>query len=456
MKVLKFGGTSVGTIESLRNVKMIVESCDERVIVVVSALGGFTDQLISTAKKAEDGCEDYLTDLAKMQQRHHDIVDALVPVDKQAEVNDSLDMLFAGLARTYKGVCLLQELSRRSLDKIVSFGERMSSRIISRILEGAVLFDSPRFIKTLRRFGKHVLDNDVTQTLIHKEFDNSDFKIAVVPGFIATDADGVFTNLGRGGSDYTAAILAAALDARVLEIWTDVDGFMTADPRLIKEAKVIDRLSFIEAMELCNFGAKVIYPPTIYPVFHKNIPIYIKNTFNALAPGTCIREDKRSNKENINVKGVSSVTESCMITLKAANAQKRADVNKRVLNTMARNGVSVLLVSDTITDDATAFAVTASEAYRAVEAIEKEFASELETHELFPVEVQHDLATIAIVGEDLRNDNRVTDKLETVLNSGQLTVLGRSQGSPETSFSFVVPVGQRTKALQTVHDSFFA
>ena len=455
MKVLKFGGTSVGTVESLRNVKSIVESCNERVIVVVSALGGFTDQLIATARKAEAGSEEYISDLQAMKQRHFNIIDELVEDCDKESVKDQISNLFESLSRTYKGVYLLEELSRRSLDKVVSFGERMSSCIISKIISGAMLFDSPRFIKTLRRFGKHVLDNDSTQKLIHAEFDNVDFKVAVVPGFIATDASGVFTNLGRGGSDYTAAILAAALDAQVLEIWTDVDGFMTADPRLIKEARVIDSLSFIEAMELCNFGAKVIYPPTIYPVFHKNIPIYIKNTFNPHAPGTCIKDNRSVPSQQVKVKGVSSVTDSCMITLKSASDLKRADFNTRVLNTMARNGVSVLLVSDTSSKNATSVAVTASEIEQALEALEKEFAGELETGELLPMDVQRNLATIAIVADNMRNDVMVPGKLRETLALGKLTVVGRSQGTPETSIAFVVPGSERVYALQLVHNVFF-
>lgn len=456
MKVLKFGGTSVGTVDSLRSVKAVVESCEEPVIVVVSALGGFTDQLIATAKKTEAGSSDYMSDIELMKQRHFHIVEALVPDQEQEEVKVQLEELFGELARTFQGIYLLEELSRRSLDKVVSFGERMSSRIISRIITGACFFDSPTFIKTLRRFGKHVLDNDNTQRLIHAAFDDAQFKVAVVPGFIASDADGVFTNLGRGGSDYTAAILAAALDADVLEIWTDVDGFMTADPRLISTARVIDSLSFTEAMELCNFGAKVIYPPTIYPVFHKNIPIYIKNTFNPSAPGTCIKELKvHPESAVVCVKGVSSVTESCMITLRAASEAKRADFSSRVLNTMARNGVSVLLVSGTSNVNATSIAVTASDVTQAIDAIGKEFASELETAELLPLEVQRELATIAIVGDNMRSDVSVPDKLRRTLANERIKVVGHSLGSPETSLAFVVPAGQRVDALRRVHDCFF-
>ena len=267
----------MGTVGSLRNVKMIVERREEPVIVVVSALGGITDRLIATARLAAEGNEEYLHSLQDIVTRHHDVINGIVPHEWQDEISSKVDALLDELGNIYKGVSLIRDLSPRSMDIIVSYGERLSSTIISKVINGAQLFDSRQFIKTLDQFGKHVLDNDATQTLIHQTFDNAPFKVALVPGFISSDSKGDVTNLGRGGSDYTAAILAAALDAEALEIWTDVDGFMTADPRIIPNSYVIDHMSFIEAMELCNFGAKVIYPPTIYPVFHKNIPILIKN-----------------------------------------------------------------------------------------------------------------------------------------------------------------------------------
>jgi len=294
MKVLKFGGTSVGTVESLRNVKMIVEQCTEPVIVVVSALGGITDQLINTAKLASKGDISYLESYTHIVERHNNVIDNMVSSEKLSEVKSIVNSLLEELGNIYRGVSLIRDLSERTLDIIVSYGERLSSVIISRIIDNAQHYDSRNFIKTEKQFNKHILDNEATQKLIHSTFDNNNFTVALVPGFISSDEDGNITNLGRGGSDYTAAILAATLNASILEIWTDVDGFMTADPRVINNTYVIDHLSFIEAMELCNFGAKVIYPPTIYPVFHKNIPILIKNTFNPTAPGTRISEQRPS------------------------------------------------------------------------------------------------------------------------------------------------------------------
>ena len=257
MKVLKFGGTSVGTVESLSHVKKIVESCTEQVIVVVSALGGITDKMINTAQLASKGDIAYLESYEYIVERHNVVIDGLVPTDKQLEVKSIVNPLLEELGNIYRGVNLIGDLSERTLDIIVSYGERLSSVIISYIITNAKHFDSRNFIKTEKQFGKHILNNELTQKLIHSAFDDNEFSVAIVPGFIASNENNDITNLGRGGSDYTAAILAATLDASVLEIWTDVDGFMTADPRVINNTYVIDHLSFIEAMELCNFGAKV-------------------------------------------------------------------------------------------------------------------------------------------------------------------------------------------------------
>lgn len=454
MKVLKFGGTSVGTVESLRNVKQIVESIDGRVVVVVSALGGLTDRLISTARMAEKADQSYTSELLAMKSRHYDIVNTLVPENEREDLKSSLNELFGRLENVYKGISLLEELSPRSLDKVVSFGEMLSSRIIARIIDNATLFDSTEFIKTVNRFGRHLLDSDRSNRLISHTFGNCDFKVAVVPGFIASDSDGITTNLGRGGSDYTAAILAANLGADVLEIWTDVDGFMTADPRIVSGTKVIPDLSFTEAMELCNFGAKVIYPPTIYPVFHRNIPIYIKNTFNPSARGTCIYDIKDRKSQDNAVKGVSSINDSCLLTVK--NDRKIKNLASRLLNNLTRNGISVLLVSHANTPDSITFSLPESDIERAMEALSKEFEAELETGELHSPVVEKNLATIAVVADNMKSFAGLTDRLHRLLNENKIEVLAYSQGQPETSVAFVVPMDKRTLSLQTIHDEIFA
>ncbi len=453
MKVLKFGGTSVGTIDSLRSVKSIVERCDEPVIVVVSALGGFTDKLIATAKAATAG-EDYLPVFQTMIDRHHNIIEGIVPQQYQEEITEKVDILLDELGNIYKGISLIRDLSTRTLDIVVSYGERLSSTIIERIIDGAQLFDSRTFIKTLDQYGKHVLDNEATQKLVHETFDNIDCRVAIVPGFISSNADGDITNLGRGGSDYTAAILAAALDARQLEIWTDVDGFMTADPRVIDNTYVIEHLSFIEAMELCNFGAKVIYPPTIYPVFHKNIPIYIKNTFNPSAPGTCISE-QRPAPEGKDIKGISSINDTCLITVSGLCMVGVIGVNARIFGALGRQGVSVFLVSQASSENTTSFAVRNADAERAVKALEDEFMVELQTGELNAMQVEHDLATVAVVGENMRHASGVAGKLFNTLGRNGINVIACAQGASETNISIVIDLKNEKKALSVIHDSFF-
>lgn len=289
MKVMKFGGTSVGTVESLTNVKKIVEETPGKKVVVVSALGGITDLLISTARLAVADDIAYLEQYARIVERHLTVINGVVPANRRDATEAMVKMMLDELANIYKGVMLLHDLSDRALKIIVSYGERLSSVIVSNIIKGATFFDSRSFIRTRRTsHGNDVLDTELTNRLIQDEVCGYDWETAVMGGFLATDDNGEVTNLGRGGSDYTASIMAAALNADVLEIWTDVDGFMTADPKVINNAYVIDELTFTEAMELCNFGAKVIYPPTIYPVYHKDIPIIVKNTFNPTAPGTRI------------------------------------------------------------------------------------------------------------------------------------------------------------------------
>ena len=455
MKVLKFGGTSVGTAASLANVKRIVESRDERVIVVVSALGGLTDKLISTARQASQGDVSYLQSYAQIVERHNDIINAMVPRSRRMYVEQITSSLLDELGNIFRGVSLIKDLSCRTLDIIVSYGERLSSVIISCIIDGATHFDSRNFIKTECQFGKHIADIKLSESLIHETFDNFTGRVAVVPGFISTDRDsGDITNLGRGGSDYTAAILAAALDADALEIWTDVDGFMTADPRVINNAYVIDQLTFIEAMELCNFGAKVVYPPTIYPVFHKNIPILIKNTFNPSAPGTLISEVD-SSADGRAIKGISSINDTCLITLTGFGMVGVIGINSRIFNALARNGVSVFLVSQASSEHNTSFAVKNCDADTAVRVLKEEFAAELGTGEISGIEPERDLATVAIVGENMKHTPGIAGKLFNTLGRNGINVIACAQGASEPNISFVIKIESLRKALNVIPSSFF-
>ncbi len=454
MKVLKFGGTSVGSVESMSSVKQIVESCHEPVIVVVSALGGITDRLIETARVAVVGGDGYESHFRAIVERHKTMVQQAVEPAKQLELLALIDPLLGELGNIFRGVSLIKDLSTKTLDTIVSYGERLSSLIVSRVIEGAVHYDARFFIKTRRQYGKHIVDFDETNKLVKRYFAELP-RVAVVPGFIASDRiTGDVTNLGRGGSDYTAAILATALGASQLEIWTDVDGFMTADPRVINTAYVIEHLSFTEAMELCNFGAKVIYPPTIYPVFHKNIPILIKNTFNPSAPGTLISAD-HSHFEGKAIKGISSINDTCLITLSGMGMVGVIGINSRIFNTLARSGISVFLVSQASSENNTTFAVRNADADVAVRVLREEFKGEMAVGEISAIEAEKELATVAIVGENMKHTPGIAGKLFNVLGRNGINVIACAQGASETNISFVIARDSLRKALNVIHDSFF-
>lgn len=455
MKVLKFGGTSVGTVKSLTHVKRIVESEEEPVIVVVSALGGITDMLIATARMASKGDTSYLQNYAKIIERHNDVINGMVPKDKLLDVHSVVDPLLEELGNIYRGVALIKDLSSRSLDIIVSYGERLSSAIISRIIDSAQYFDSRNFIKTVRQFNKHVVDFPATESLVRSVFDRFSGKVAVVPGFISSDKEnGDITNLGRGGSDYTASIIAASLNARLLEIWTDVDGFMTADPRVISNAYVIDQLSFVEAMELCNFGAKVVYPPTIYPVFHKNIPIIIKNTFNSAAPGTKISNDV-VHEDSRAIKGISSISDTSLVTVSGLGMVGVIGINSRIFQCLAQNGISVFLVSQDSSEHNTTFALKSDDADLAVAVLNKEFEKEIEIGEITSITAEKNLATVAVVGENMKHTPGIAGKLFNSLGRSGISVIACAQGASETNISFVVNGDNLRKTLNVIHDSFF-
>lgn len=455
MKVLKFGGTSVGSVNSILSVKQIVESVEEPVIVVVSALGGITDKLLNTAAMATNGDVGYEREFSEIITRHLDVIQGVLPDKVQRiEVQKQVMALLDELGNIYRGVYLINDLSVKTSDTIVSYGERISSLIVSNVIKDAQLFDSRKFIKTVKQFNKHIVDFDVTNRLIEETF-NPLPKVALVPGFISSSIEGEVTNLGRGGSDYTAAILAAALGARRLEIWTDVDGFMTADPRVISSAYVIDRLSFTEAMELCNFGAKVIYPPTIYPVYHKNIPIRIRNTFNPTARGTYITKDKVKDEGKALIKGISSINDTCLITVQGLGMVGVIGVNYRIFKTLAKNGISVFMVSQASSENNTTFAVRNADADLAVKVLDEEFALERAQGDMSDTVAEKDLATVAIVGENMKRTPGIAGKLFGTLGRAGISVIACAQGASETNISFVIKLKYLRKALNSIHDSFF-
>ena len=463
-KVLKFGGTSVGSVESILSVKRIVEAQTAPVIVVVSALGGITDKLIRTSQLAVEGDVSYLKAYQEMVERHEQMIEAVIPEgSKREELLKTVHGLLEELRSIYQGVYLIRDLSPKTQAAIVSYGERMSSPIVAAMIEGSKWFDSRTFIKTERKANKNILSTELTNHLVRQTF--ADYLslgnapaaqpgVSVVGGFISTDVEsGEVTNLGRGGSDYTASIIAAALDAESLEIWTDVDGFMTADPRVIHTAYTIPELTYIEAMELCNFGAKVVYPPTIYPVCVKNIPIYIKNTFNPEAAGTVIKNKVKDDVRSI--KGISSIKGTTLITISGLSMVGVIGINHRIFSCLADKGISVFMVSQASSENSSSIGVRSEDADEACRVLNEEFAQEIQDGKMFPMKAEDGLATVAIVGENMRHTPGVAGKLFGTLGRSGISIIAIAQGSSETNISFVIREKFLRKALNAIHDSFF-
>jgi aspartokinase/homoserine dehydrogenase 1 len=451
---MKFGGTSVGSVESILKVKEIVEAAEKPVIAVISAFNGVTDQLLNISDWATQGNPAYEDEYRRLVERHRNMAERLIlQPDSRAELLNQIDSLLDELKNIFRGLFLVKDLSQKTSDLIVSYGERLSALIVAHLLTDTCLLDARRFIKTQKQFDKHIVNLGETNDLIAKTFTDLP-RISVVPGFIASDSQTNDTsNLGRGGSDYTASLLAAALKADILEIWTDVDGFMTADPRVISSAYVIEELSYTEAMELSNFGAKVIYPPTIFPVYHKGIPILIKNTFHAEAPGTSITNEKRSNGKSI--KGISSINDTSLITVQGLGMVGVIGVNYRIFKALSKAGVSVFMVSQASSENTTSFAVRDVDADLAMKVLQDEFRWEMIQGEIDTIMAEKGLATVAIVGENMKRTPGIAGKLFGTLGRSGISVIACAQGASETNISFVIQSQYLRKALNSIHDSFF-
>ena len=454
MKVLKFGGTSVGSVESIRQIQHIIGQQTDDCIVVVSALGGITDQLLKAARLALAEGEEYMEVYQQIRQRHIDMVNNLIgnPTTRQMlclEIESILDELRSILF----GVHLVKDLSNKSQAVIVSYGEQLSSRIVTAALPGAVRKDSLQFIRTDHKQEQVLLDTELTESLVQQAFSPLPH-LAVCPGFISRDSKtNEITNLGRGGSDYTASILAATLGAEVLEIWTDVNGFMTADPRLIPNAYTINSLSYVEASELCHFGAKVVYPPTIYPACAKNIPIRILNTFCPDHAGTIIQANPEKSMRY--VRGLSSIRDVALITVSGLSMVGVIGVNQRIFGALAKAGVSVFLVSQASSENSTTLGVQEKDCNTAVEVLTKEFKEEIKVGSMYPMLVQQGLAAVSIVGENMYNVPGMAGKLFGTLGRNGISVIAFAQGAKETNISFVVPAQLLSKTMNVLHDSFF-
>ncbi len=456
---MKFGGSSVGSAEAAERVKKIVIEAaadgKEPVVVVVSALGGVTDELLSIAQTAHRGDPSYEAAFDTLAARHIAQMEATVLPERRQQTAAAVEKLLDELGNILRGVFLIRDLSPKTRDTVVSYGERLSSVLVAGMIPGAELFDARHIIKTMPYFSKHVVDFALTGKLVREAL--GELKgIAIVGGFIATDAQtGDATTLGRGGSDYTGAIVAAALDASVLEIWTDVDGFMSADPRIIDNTFLIERLTFSEAMELCNFGAKVLFPSTIFPVYQKNIPIRVRNTFNPASPGTYISSDSENGDPNAKIiKGISSIGDTCLITVKGLGMVGVIGVNYRIFKALSKAGISVFFVSQASSESSTSIGVRHEDGAASVRVLSDEFAQEIRQGEINEIIPTYDLATVAVVGENMRGRVGVSAKLFDTLGRSGISIISCAQGALETNISFVIEAKNLRKALNALHDSF--
>jgi bifunctional aspartokinase / homoserine dehydrogenase 1 len=459
MKILKFGGTSVGDLKSIQNVLDIIASYHQKnmpVAVVVSAMSGVTNKLIDIGNKASTADESFRALLKEIEEKHYQIIRDLIETKRQSQVFARVKMKFNELDDLLHGIFLIKELSPRTLDLVQSFGERLSAFIISQCLVQrnieAEYLDSRRLIVTDKTFGKAKVDFKVTNERISSHFHHRK-AIQVVTGFIGSTVQQETTTLGRGGSDYTAAILGAALNAEEIEIWTDVDGVMTADPKSVKSAFSLSSISYSEAMEMTHFGAKVIYPPTLQPAFGANIPIRIRNTFNPSFEGTLV--SKVSGFMDFPVKGISSIQGIALINVIGSGMVGVPGVASRLFGALAKSQINVILITQASSEHSICFAVAPEDAPLARQIIEEEFQIELFSKKIDHVQVEHNLSIVAIIGENMRNTAGISGKMFSALGKNGINVIAIAQGSSELNISVVVSRGDLSKALNALHEAFF-
>jgi aspartokinase/homoserine dehydrogenase 1 len=454
MKVLKFGGSSVGSPEGIKQVKQIISAASESIIVVVSAFHGVTNQLEEAALLASSNNTSYKSIVSSISERYINATNELTLTSEKTTALSLVKEMLKELNSIFEGVFLTNDLPTNIHDRILSYGELISATILSHSIEGATYVDSRKLIKTDSNYGQAKVDFALTNKNIRIEFESLS-KLCIVPGFIASNSDDDTTTIGRGGSDYTAAIYAAALNAEVLEIWTDVDGFMTADPRKVSKAFAIESLSYSEAMELSHFGAKVVYSPTIQPAFKKKIPIVIKNTFNKLAKGTLISDKSVSPVIDTPVKGVSSIDEIDLITLQGAGMVGTKGTSSRLFSAMAHANVNIILITQASSEYSITFAISPRDTETAINAIERAFDTEIRLQNEVNIVVERDLSIIAIVGEGMKNVPGISATLFSALGRNGISVIATAQGSSELNISIVIQKKSLKKALNVIHEGFF-
>jgi aspartokinase/homoserine dehydrogenase 1 len=452
MKVLKFGGTSVGNADRIREVVACVQASPDCVAVVVSAMTGVTDALLEMALSAARGDVSYKGELEALEQRHLDAAEELFPPTNRESTLDWVSATVSELDQAMQSIFVLRECSPKTSDYILSFGERLSAYLVSKVLSSDATFvDAREIIVTDANFGNASADLEVSGELIRKTIGVGK-PLAVVTGFIGATSDGRTTTLGRGGSDLTASILGAAIGASEIEIWTDVDGIMTADPRVVPTAFSIDHLSYEEAMELSHFGAKILYPPTIQPALIENIPIRIRNTFNPGFEGSVIDQNAKSQRL---VTGISSIPKVALLRVQGLGLQGITGTSKRVFAALANQNINVMLITQASSEHTICFSVLPDVAEKARTAIDKEFEHEIKHQLVEPVVVEKELSVVSVVGEQMRHMSGLSGRLFSALGANGVNVVAIAQGSSELNISVVISRADRTKALNAVHDAFF-
>lgn len=459
MQVLKFGGTSVANAENIDKVTAIIKRKikEDKIIVVASALGGITDTLLQCGMLAAAGDEMYKEKLHQAETRHIETVKSLIPITQQSSILSAVKTRCNEIEDICNGVFLLSELSDRTKDKIMSYGELLSSQIISTYLSAIGITnkwkDARELIITDSHFGYAAVDFSITNKKINDFFSNANESLFIVPGFIATDESGITTTLGRGGSDYTAAIIAGGVNATCTEIWTDVSGMMTADPRVVSNAKVIPQISYQEAMELSHFGAKVIYPPTIQPVMSKNIPVWIKNTFAPEDAGTVIQNITSKNGNSI--RGISSMNKIALLSLEGSGMVGIPGFSKRLFEALANKKINVILITQSSSEHSICVAIDEKNISEAKIAVDTAFQHEIETKKVEPLIIEKDLSIVALVGDNMKNHTGISGKMFGALGRNGVNIRAIAQGSSERNISAVIGFSDVKKAITVLHEEFF-
>ncbi len=464
MQVLKFGGTSVGSVESIKQVIQIIDSYrrddgsqpGDLITVVFSAMGGVTNQLIEIGRMATTGNTDYMELVRRIEDRHFNVIKALIPVKEQSKVFAQVRGVINELEDLLRGVSLIRELSPRTLDLITSFGERLSTAVITECIRSrgisAQFLDARTIIKTDTQFGQAEVNYVLTNQLIQDHYANVS-ALQLVTGFIGSTDKNETTTLGRGGSDYTASILGAALNADIIDIWTDVDGMMTADPRKVTNAFNIPTITYAEAMELSHFGAKVIYPPSLQPAFARNIPVRVLNTFNPTHEGTLV--SRTAERRQYTITGISSIDDISLVNVQGSGMIGVAGVSAKLFGVLAAHKISVILISQASSEHSICFAIDPRGAENVKAILDAEFATEIAHGHIDNISIERDLSVIATVGEGMRKSSGIAGKLFSVLGKNGVNIVAVAQGSSEINISVVINKNNLSKALNALHNIFF-